>query len=213
MKPAIVCGLKSEAETVQGCNAPIAVSGASAERAYQHALRLVDDGATALVSLGVSGGLDPLLEVGELIVPRAVVNVMGETVNEVAGGTLELSSASILGSDDLIANAEQKTQLLKDTGGVAVDMESHAVARAAAERGRPFFAIRAIADPAAQVIPVSAVNAVANDGSVRTLSTIIGLLRHPQSLPGLVALGRQSAKAHATLAEDAPRLIEMIIRA
>ncbi|NRA31099.1 MAG: hypothetical protein HRU11_12665 [Parvularculaceae bacterium] len=213
MKLGIVCGLKSEAETVAGTPATVAVSGAHAGRAYAHACRLVDEGATTLISLGVSGALDPSVSVGELIVPRAVVDATGSVVGEAASGVVEVSSQTILGSDDLIDSAAEKSALRERTGAIAVDMESHAVARAATERGVPFVAIRAIADPASQVLPKAAAQAVAEDGSVRTLATLLGLLKRPQDLSDLLALGRQSAEAHATLTREAPRLIETIIRA
>lgn len=196
----IVCGLASEAAAI-GVRA--AVSGASAEAAGREAARLAAEGAVALLSVGLAGALAPGLRPGDLLVPARVVERGGRAHAADAGLAAALGLAfeaqALLGSDELVADVAEKAALHAATGAVAVDMESHAVARAAAAVGLPFLAIRAIADPADAAIPPVARASVGADGRVRVAATLRALLRRPQDLPALLALGRASAAAHARL--------------
>ena len=72
---AILCGLESEAAALRGAlprGVAIAVAGARPERALALARALLDAGATALLSVGVAGALDPDLRPGDLLAPAAV---------------------------------------------------------------------------------------------------------------------------------------------
>jgi nucleoside phosphorylase len=78
----VVCGLKSEAAAVRDAlrresldtdKFRIGVSGANAARAESIARAFAESGAKAIVSVGVSGGLDPALAPGVMIVTAEVV--------------------------------------------------------------------------------------------------------------------------------------------
>ncbi|WP_448582962.1 phosphorylase family protein [Thermaurantiacus sp.] len=196
----VVCGLASEA---QALGVPAAVSGARAAAAQREASRLAREGAAALLSVGLAGALAEGLQPGDLLVPARVVEAGGRTHGADAGLAGELGfvldARSLLGSDRLVASVADKAALFAATGAVAVDMESHAVARAAQAAGLPFLAIRVIADPADTAIPPCAHNSIGPDGRVKVAATLRALLRRPQDLPALLALGRASAVAHARL--------------
>ena len=208
----IVCGLLSEKEALGTADHLIEISGADPQRAYKGALSLADRGVSALVSVGVAGALSRDCQPGDLLLPSEVVNASGKRMQSAAfpDHPTAANTAPIYGSDDLIDSAAAKADLAKRTGCASVDMESHAVAKAAGERGLPFYVIRAIADPADQALPPSAAGAVKPDGSIDTFRTVIGLLRRPQDLPHLIALGKQSAKGHQTLRQVAPGLLARI---
>jgi adenosylhomocysteine nucleosidase len=188
----------------------VGVSGARPDTAEVEARRLAEAGAQALLSVGLAGALAPGLAPGMLLVPRAVVS--GEGASHAVSAPLaerlgfRPGDGTLLGSDLLLADVAAKATANRASGALAVDMESHRVARVAAARGLPFLVLRAIADPCDQAIPPAARDSVAPDGSVRTLATMLGLLRRPQDLPALIALGRCSAIAHATLREVGQRL-------
>ncbi len=202
----IVCGLMSEAAAVKSAleasgASPsayqIGVSGARAGEARAIAERFAGGGAKALMSVGVSGGLDPTLQPGDLIETSNVHGVdLAPALRVAPDGEL------IHGADVIIQTAEQKARLLAGTGAVAVDMESHAVAGVASERGLPFLAVRAIADPADRALPPAAMNAVAPDGSTRVMATLLEIAKAPGQLPALLKLGSDSAKATARLSRD-----------
>lgn len=216
MKLGVVCGLKSEAAALAGCDAAIAISGASADRAYAKARELAEDGVAALVSFGLSGALRSGLRPGTLIVPSVVVAADGGRYDVAPAPTpapVGTVCDPVLGTDTLVTSAAEKIRLQNVHGACAVDMESHAVAQAAREAGLPLFVIRAVADPADQVLPPSAAAAVAPDGGVRTGATLAALMRRPADLPVLVSLGLQSAKGTATLRGAGRALIAGLVRA
>jgi nucleoside phosphorylase len=153
--------------------------------------------------VGLAGALARGLAPGDVLVPARVVEAGGRAHGAdaalAAALGLALEAQTLLGSDRLVATVADKAACHAATGAVAVDMESHAVARAAQAAGLPFLAIRVIADPADAAIPPAARASVGADGRVRVAATLLGLLRRPQDLPALLALGRASAVAHARL--------------
>lgn len=211
---AIICGLKSEAATVRkavgAANIRIAISGADASRAEHLARNACQEGAAVIVSIGISGGLDPALMSGDLVIGSDVIdddterysadfyllNVLKKNMRD---GTLV---GPLFGADAIIDSAAKKSALFANHGAIAVDMESHGAARAAREFGVPFLAIRAIADPADRALPAAALGAIAPDGSTQVLKTLGAALRDPSQFPALMKLGADSAAATKTLRRD-----------
>jgi len=73
--PGIVCGLQREAACLSavGIRDRVAVSGAHTARAVRVAQDLVSEGADALISFGLAGGLDPRAGTGAVILAERVV--------------------------------------------------------------------------------------------------------------------------------------------
>jgi adenosylhomocysteine nucleosidase len=205
-----VVGLRAEARCLRRSDVRIAWSGGSAERARSEAARLVTEGAAALVSFGLAGGLAPDLRRGDLLLPDTVISPDGRSTPTNAGwrervharlaaGGLEPRVGAVLGSERIVATASDKRALFEATDAQAVDMESHEVAAVATAAGLPFLVMRALADPHDQVIPQVAREALRPDGRVRLRATLGGLIRQPGALIALLRLGRESAAALATL--------------
>ncbi len=87
---AVICGLKSEAAAVAASvdtsKIRIGVSGANAQRAEELAREFCTTGAKAIVSVGVSGGLDPALQPGDLVIGKTVYAADGAVFE--SGGAL-----------------------------------------------------------------------------------------------------------------------------
>ncbi len=211
----IICGLKSEAQAVSAvvdsAKIRVGVSGANAARAEEIAQGFCDQGAAAIISVGVSGGLDPALRPGDLIFGSRILGDDGarydcdQYLASVLQDELAARSAKtgvLFGSDDIIENTGKKAALFQNHACLAVDMESHGAARAASQYRIPFLAIRAIADPADRALPKAALGAVAPDGSTRVLKTLGAALRDPKQFPELMKLGADSAAATKTLSRD-----------
>ncbi|MEM6746889.1 MAG: hypothetical protein AAF608_05665 [Pseudomonadota bacterium] len=213
MKLGIVCGLLSEKAALGTIDHPVAVSGADPHRAYQHAVRLADEGAEHLVSVGLAGALVPTLQPGDLVLPSTVI-----TQDGIAYKARGLRSAAakdetvLFGSDTVVTTAADKAKIAADFEASVVDMESHAVARAALEKSIKFSVIRAVADGAHQALPPSTEGAVRADGSVDTLQTLGKLLKRPFDLPELIAVGQQAGKGTKTLRTHAPGLLAELAR-
>ena len=203
-----VCGLRRETDCLPGGIAT-GVAGGSRERAAQAARDLVAGGATAIVSFGYCGGLDPRLSAGDLVVAEGVVTVDGERYPADAGLTASLrhrldgQAGWMLGADRVIASAAEKRALFARTGAVAVDMESHGVALVAPT---PFIILRVVADAADRTIPRSAIAGFGADGRVRTGALLASLARRPWELADLLRLGLASHKATRTARQAAAGL-------
>lgn len=206
----VICGLKSEARSIRAAAADervrITVSGASAERAEAMAAAFCRDGAAAILSVGVSGGLAPHLAPGDLLIGDAVRTRSGEefAANSSLIAAFEMAETplqrvTLFGSDEIVASAREKMRLFERYAAAAVDMESHGAARAARAKGVPFAAVRAIADPASRTLPPAALNAVAPDGSTRTFSVLLECAKAPGQFPALLQLGSDSEAALKSL--------------
>jgi adenosylhomocysteine nucleosidase len=211
----VVTGSSVEARCLRGLHVRIACSGGSAERARSEATRLVAEGAAALVSFGLGGGLAPERRPGDLLLPESVRStgaavwsvdpIWRERVHAglIAGG-LGPRAGAILGSERIVATKANKRELFEATGAQTVDMESHEVAAVAAAAGLPFLVIRALADPYDQVIPQVAREALRPDGRVRLQGLLGGLFREPGGAMALIRLTRQSARGLLCLRRAAP---------
>ncbi|MEM9169209.1 MAG: hypothetical protein AAGC56_06105 [Pseudomonadota bacterium] len=208
----VVCGLQSEAAAVRACagSTPIrvGVSGARAAQARAIAEGFCADGAAAILSVGVSGGLDPALRPGALIVAARVASQGGDLYDPAWADLTDAAIAPhtdqhsthgdasdaarvlcVYGSDVIVASPEEKAALFARYGAAAVDMESHGAAVAAKVAGSPFIAIRAVADPAERAMPPAALTAVREDGATDLGAVVRSLLGAPTQLPALLRLG------------------------
>jgi adenosylhomocysteine nucleosidase len=209
----VVCGLASEAKLVAGPGVrTLAGGGRSATLAVAIDRVLDAGGIVGIVSFGLAGALSPDLAAGALIVADGVTTD-GETDFTDEAWTARLVSrlphavvATIAGSDAIVTTVEAKRHLASDTAAVAVDMESHVVARAALRHGLPFVVIRAISDPADRGLPPAATVALRADGRVDALAVARSIAGNPGQLPDLIRLGGDTRRAMKTLRE-ARRLV------
>ena len=216
----IITGLAAEAEILEAFpleRRPIvAVAGASGARAETAALRLLAGGCEAILSFGVAGGLDPALAPGTLVIADAIVGTDGrrhptdpawrEAARRALEGSGPLAVGAIFGSDSPLLTVDAKSECAARTGAVAVDMESHGAAKAAARSGAPFLAIRAVADGASRAIPPWVMDAILPDGGLAPEKIARALLPRPWMVWGLIGLARDNGRAIKSLRRVAARL-------
>lgn len=186
----------------------IAVSGIGYASALNASQRLIDAGATALVSWGMAGGLDPGLHPGDVFLPREIIGADGtrfataqhwrESVAALVAGHRTVVSGNLLTSIRPVDTVAAKRAARGKTGAAAVDMESSAVAQAAQAHGLPFIAVRVIIDAAADAVP-RAVAEASQSGKVRVHRLLLGLLRSPAELTPLLRLARRYRVAMRSL--------------
>jgi adenosylhomocysteine nucleosidase len=205
----VVVGLTAEARLWRGSRFMVEVGGGMPAGAGAAARRLVAAGAETLLSFGLCGGLDPALAPGAVLVPPAVVE--GGQVFACGGALLAwLGGATegiLLAGEDVAATAAAKAKLFAATGAVAVDLESGAVARAAAETGLPFAVLRAVSDPAGTDLPPAALVALDPAGGISAARLAGALWRRPGQLPALLALARDTGRARKALLERVKTLV------
>lgn len=193
----------------------VELSGPGPRRARAAAERLVDGGCEALVSWGVAGGLDPALAAGTLIVPRVIVDGdahrldVDNALARLFESTLrpdEPRGAALASAMHAVTSREAKAALHRRLAAAAVDMESASVQALAAERGLPFAAVRSIADRADFALPGALVDALNDEGGVRTGALVTRLLARPGDILPLLRLARDYRAALARLREAARML-------
>jgi nucleoside phosphorylase len=185
----------------------IGVSGANAERAEAITQGFLDDGAAAIVSAGLCGGLDPKLKSGDVVLGERVVSAQGDIVIadkrlSAAADKFSPRHVAIFGSDEIVDSLDKKQALFRRYAAETVDMESHGAARAAAKAQVPFIAIRVVADGHDRVLPKAALNAVTPSGGVNVLNVLAECVKSPQQFEQIAMLGRDSGTATEALRRD-----------
>lgn len=186
----------------------LAVSGIGGSQAAAAAGSLVAAGAKSLMSFGLAGGLDPRLTAGSVVLPGNVISRDGasfraaETWREqfrlLISARLDVVSGALLSMAQPIDAVADKARLFRETGAVAVDMESVSIAEVAAAHGLPFIAVRVIVDTAQDVLP-SAVVAASRDGEVNVARLVLRLAAKPTDLMALLRLARRYRAATRSL--------------
>lgn len=197
----VVVGLAAEARIARPLGWPVAIGRGTAVGAENAAQRLVNQGARALISFGLAGGLDPALRPGALIVPSAVIAgderyATDPSLSRMLGGS---TPHVMLGADAIVASVAEKRRLRERTGAAAVDLESGAVARVAAMHGVPFAVLRAICDPAESALPPAALAALDTRGGIVIWRVLASIAARPAQLPALLALAADAAAARRSL--------------
>ncbi len=188
--------------------AVLAVGGMGSDLAAIAARRLADAGAAGLMSFGMAGGLDPELCAGSVVLPHEVVSRDGARFSTTAAWREPLyraiacrrpiAAGAVLTSPVPIAAVEEKAAAFRDTGAVAVDMESVSVAEVAAARGLPFIAVRVIVDTAADALPRT-VAAASRAGRLNTPHLIGRLVLAPRELLAVIRLAQRYRAAIRSL--------------
>jgi adenosylhomocysteine nucleosidase len=161
-----------------------------------------------VILLGFAGGLDPALAVGA--VPHLdwvidgqglAVRLTGDVPRMARDDDRQAGESTLLSVHEPIDSPIRKRQLHRQLRAAAVDMESFAVARYAAEHGVPLQVIRAISDTAREVLPTAAMTWVRPDGTTNSLAAAVWLFQHPWRLRALLQLQRGAAAAGQGLAD------------
>ena len=199
----VICGLAAEAKIAAGPGLTVIAGGGDGAK-LAATLDALPPSATHLLSFGVAGGLDPLLRPGDVRVAQAVTTG-GETLAADAAWSACLAKALgapialFAGSDTIVAQVKDKTNLRTETGAACVDMESHIVARAAARRNIAWAGLRAVTDPADRALPHAAAVGMRPDGSIDLPAILKSLRKNPGQLPGLIRAGTDARAAFAAL--------------
>ena len=207
----VVCALASEARHLGPAHAALVrVSGMGMAAATRCAKGLVDEGANALVSWGMAGGLDPRLTPGTIFLPDTVISTAGVALatagpwrERLAGAVSahhSVNEGRLLTSARAVGSLAEKAVLFRETGAMAVDMESAAIAEVAQAHQLPFIAVRVIVDGAGDALPRAVTAAADSEGHLRVWRLLGALARTPGELGPLLRLASRYRAANRSLA-------------
>lgn len=189
------------------------VSGMGGEAAALAAGTLIDQGATALVSWGMAGGLDPACSSGTLCLPTEIGSLDGpaietsrpwrERLSVAVGARRSPVHGKLVSTPRAVGSVAEKAALFRRTGAVAVDMESFAVAQVAQSHELPFLAVRVIVDGAGDSLPKAVTAAADAAGHLHVWRLIGALAVAPADLAALIRLALRYRTAGRSLAEVA----------
>ena len=169
-------------------------------------------GARGIISIGIAGGLAPGLQPGQWIVADAVlVDDVSVPTDRLWTGRLaarlpEATRGLMVGANAMVAEAAQKAALHRATGALAVDMESHVVARVAERHRLPFAVARVVSDAAQRSLPPAARVGMKSDGRMDLPAVLRSLMAHPGQLPALMRTGLEAERSFRALLRGYRRL-------
>lgn len=212
----VITGLEFEASVVRRAARDAGVAdrvlvecGLGRDRACDAAKGLLRDGAKALLSFGIAGGLNPSVVCETTVIATAIKAEGMPTVpcSETWAAHLEealRASTPIVRGDlayapGILITSMDKAGAFGATRALAADMESYGVGEAALAANVPFAALRVIADTADEQLPEIALHAMAADGSLKLGETLSRVLKNPGQIPGLLRLGQSTGRARRRL--------------
>ncbi len=207
---AVVCAVPAERRALADLAGPgtsLQLSGIGAAAAAHTAAGL-PAGLRAIVSAGFCGALDPSLRVGDLVAAQTVVD---EATGERFPADPGLLAAAPGRRGELVS-ARRIARTPADRArldGTAVDMESAALARAAAATGTPFLALRAVTDETGHRLP-DFDRIMDAAGRLTPGAGLVHFVLHPRELPALVRMGPAVRTAGRSLHDGVAGLLEAI---
>ena len=179
----------------------IVESGVGFERARRATQALIDAHTPPwIVSAGFAGALDSEIKAGDIVMANSLADTHGNELsidlNLSAAGQKGLHVGRIVTVDQVVRTIAAKQTLQARFGGIAVDMESLAVAQVCRETGTRFLAVRAITDDLSADLPPEILSLVGSTGTARLGAAVAAAWKRKGSIKEMWRL-RESAHAAA----------------
>jgi adenosylhomocysteine nucleosidase len=156
-----------------------------------------------LLVVGIAGGVDPGVEIGDVVVPEVVVDDATGIEYRPDGFGGADRRGQLVSSDDLLVDPAAQARLI-DRGVLAVDMETAAVAAVCEEQHCRWSVFRGISDRARDgMIDDELLGLAGPDGSGDLGAVLRYLGRRPWRIGRLARLGRDSSLAARRAADAA----------
>lgn len=215
-RAALTGGLEYYRGDVQGKDAALFVSGMGEKRAYETAKAACAAlQPKAYICMGLSAALKERLRPGDIVVGESVVPPEGGDAYNADAGLLSAARAAlkdtalfapVTASRRVAWRSTDKRLIAANCPAAALDMETLGAARACAEAGVPFLAVRAISDSLHEDLPVD-FNRYMKDGGMDWPRFLSHIVTHPGIIPPLMRLGRQSRLAAGNITQAAGKLL------
>lgn len=206
-------GLAAEARIARAAGFPVVIGAGDRERTIALVESAVQN-ASCLMSFGIAGALAPHLRPGDVVISAEVASAdhrwaaAEPFLSRVADLARQIGAfeGAVFGAPAILATEEEKCRAWRETGALAVDLESDVVARIASQAGIPFIVARTIADTAYRELPPAALIPLSEAGTPNLARVLTSVLRRPRQITTLIALARETRMALAALAGSAHAL-------
>ena len=212
-------------------NVLVVTGGIGPRRTQQTLDRFAQRSFSAIWSVGCAGALVPGLTTGQLVLAPEVCmparegnTRSGETLlnrfsvdphflaytrSAAVKAKVPLAEGSLYTSPKILFTPEDKAQRGRETGAIAVEMESGVHAAFAAAQGVPFLVLRVILDGVDMRLPAVKGFTTA-EGDVRAFKAAMHVMTHPHHLPALLVLKRSRTIAAQTLSRLCHSLFSLL---
>ncbi len=158
-----------------------------------------------VISAGFSGALQSDLKIGDLVIGNSIVDIAGDDlkvdVRMAADPKRGWHVGRLLMVEKIVRTVAEKQRLGEQTGAMAVDLESLAVARKCVETHTRFIAVRAISDDLSQDLPPEVLSVFGGSGTLRAGAIAGAVWKRPGSVKEMWRLREQAVTASERLAE------------
>jgi adenosylhomocysteine nucleosidase len=206
MGAAAITGLAAEARIAHRAGLPARPAGGNAAATTAAITQLIAGGASGLVSFGICGALDSGLESGSLVLPRVVCDEAGASypvaeawharvAARLRSAGLPPAVGTMFGASRIARTPAQKAALHRSTGAIAVDLESHLVAKMAVAATLPFLVLRSVADTAARELPAAVLVGLDAKGRAAWWPVLRSVTQRPHEIPALLRAAQDTRRA------------------
>ena len=161
---------------------------------------------TALLSLGICGGLAPQAQIGQAFICDVLATPEGNFQADTPWRKRLFAATRYFErhwySSGLLNTANspaQRADLFEQTGAWVIDDETHAVAVVAKKRGIAFQAMRTVSDGATDDLPPAVINALNPNGSDNLYAVLASLASDPEQLPTLIRTAIEAKRSYDEL--------------
>lgn len=181
------------------------VTGMGAHAAAHTLTRLLEvEHPSLIIAAGFSGGLNPELELGRIILDDEDLSEHGLNLS----GPAALFHGKIHSASKVLVTPYEKASLREKSKADAVDMESSAIRLVARNHRIPMVALRVISDPYNEALPLDFNQFMNTGGSVRYGKLACHLLREPSSVSKLIQFQKKLNYAAQQLGETLNLLLD-----
>jgi len=180
----------------------------------------------AICSSGLCGALRDSLAIADCVVPPAIAALdaseqryeiplpLDAMRTAIASAGVKMSADALVSARVIVCTPEEKRALGTASNAGAVDMETRGMLVAAAKKGVPVFALRAVSDAAADALPPEVADFVDEDGNLRSGKIAKFLFTQPHKIGALTKLQKHSKLACGALTSAwtvaAPEILKLL---
>ena len=187
----------------------VCLSGMGRKNASHAAKALLDHNAEALLSWGFAGGLSSELPCGAIILPRVLLTA--NAIEYLVDATwhqktqMQLSKYFVLNigtlteNNGVVVNPTEKAAKYKQSGAIAVDMESVAIAEIANNARKPCLVVRVVFDDFRTTVPSSILSSMNDRGELNIAKMAQSIMKNPIQFFNIIQLALASFRAKKKL--------------